>query len=394
MALPTQTQLMLPLMQILSERGEARPKDIYNELAERVDLSAEDRHQTIRCGSQEVNEFERRVRWTRQTAVFKGLIRKGDRAVWSLTEKAKAKLGNIRRGMVLTFAVGPNCTMLWANVEDALAVIEPGSVQTILSSPPYPLQRPREYGNLPADQWVDWMLRLCEQMIPYLTETGSFMFNLGPVWKPGVPAQSLYQEKFLLRMEESLGVHLLQRLDWSNPVKLAQIQWNAKHRVRVKPSVEPIFWMSPNPNAYGNNLAVLRPYSKKGLEAIRNPRLAPRPCGEKFGPTSFVDRGGSIPPSLITATPTGKSDAAYRRAMRAAGMVPHPATMPAAVARFGILLASREGDTVLDPFSGSGTVPIEAARLGRNGIGIERARTYLEGSLIRAQTAGIELLAA
>lgn len=393
MALPTQTQLMLPLMEILSERGEVRPKDIYDELAERVGLSPEDRRQTIRCAAQEVNEFERRVRWTRQTGVLKGLVRKGDRAVWSLTEKAKAKLGNIRRGIVLTFAIGENSALLWANVEDALAVIEPGSVQLILSSPPYPLQRPREYGNLPADQWVDWMLRLCEQMTPLLTNDGSFMFNLGPVWKPGVPAQSLYYERFLLRMEDALGIHLLQHLYWQNPVKLPQMAWNAKRRVRVTPSVEPIFWMSPNPNAYGNNRQVLRPYSKKGLESIRNPRLSKRPCGEQFGPTSFVDRGGSIPPSLITATPTGKEDAAYRRAMRTDGRVPHPATMPSAVSRFGILLASREGDTVLDPFSGSGTVPVEAARLGRNGIGIERSKAYLEGSLIRAQTAGIELLA-
>jgi modification methylase len=70
--------------------------------------------------------------------------------------------------------------------------------------------------------------------------------------------------------------------------------------------------------------------------------------------------------------------------MRAAGMEPHPATLPASVARFAILLATREGDVVVDTFSGSGTVPIEAMRLGRRGIGIERSKLYLEGSLIQS----------
>jgi DNA modification methylase len=64
------------------------------------------------------------------------------------------------------------------------------------------------------------------------------------------------------------------------------------------------------------------------------------------------------------------------------------------VARFGILLATREGDTVMDPFSGSGTVPIEAMRLGRHGIGIDRSKLYNQGGVIRAESAGVKLLVA
>lgn len=164
--------------------------------------------------------------------------------------------------------------------------------------------------------------------------------------------------------------------------------------MRVKPFIEKILWLSPNSHVYSKNLAVLRPYSKKGIQEIQNPREHKRrPCGEKFVPTSFVDRGGFIPQSLIQATPTGRDDAAYRRAIRAAGMEPHPATIPAAVARFCILLASREGDTVVDPFSGSGTVPVEAMRLGRYGLRIERSKLYNQGAILRSQTHDIELAA-
>jgi hypothetical protein len=85
----------------------------------------------VECGDQQVNAFERRVRWTRQTAVLKNLIAKGERSLWSLTDTAHARLGNIMRGTILTFAMSESGAFLWANAEDALTVIEPGVSFTI-----------------------------------------------------------------------------------------------------------------------------------------------------------------------------------------------------------------------------------------------------------------------
>ena len=62
----------------------------------------------------------------------------------------------------------------------------------------------------------------------------------------------------------------------------------------------------------------------------------------------------------------------------------HPATFPRELARRCILLGSREGDTVLDPFSGSGTTGIAANELNRNAILIEINPIYVETSKIRA----------
>jgi len=61
----------------------------------------------------------------------------------------------------------------------------------------------------------------------------------------------------------------------------------------------------------------------------------------------------------------------------------HPATFPRELARRCILLGSREGDTILDPFSGSGTTGIAANELNRNVILIELNPTYVETSKIR-----------
>jgi len=56
----------------------------------------------------------------------------------------------------------------------------------------------------------------------------------------------------------------------------------------------------------------------------------------------------------------------------------HPATFPQALARDHILSWSNEGDTVLDPFSGSGTTAKMAKLMGRNYIGIEVNQEYCD----------------
>ena len=62
---------------------------------------------------------------------------------------------------------------------------------------------------------------------------------------------------------------------------------------------------------------------------------------------------------------------------------PHPAVFPRALARRCILLGSRPGDLILDPFSGSGTVGVVAAELDRKAILIELNEDYVRQSKAR-----------
>ncbi len=57
---------------------------------------------------------------------------------------------------------------------------------------------------------------------------------------------------------------------------------------------------------------------------------------------------------------------------------PHPCQLPIHLLDRLILLSTDEGDTVLDPFSGTGTTAISAKRLGRNYIGFEIDSEYVE----------------
>jgi site-specific DNA-methyltransferase (cytosine-N4-specific) len=265
-------------------------------------------------------------------------------------------------------------------------------VDLIMTSPPYPLLKPREYGNTDHKRWVEWMLRECENWIPLLTSRGSMMLNVGNAWNAGVPSESSYIERLVIGLEDKLGMHLIQRLYWHNPAKLpAPMPWVAVQRLRVKQTVEPILWMEPTPHAKGNNRHVLTPYTKGGLKALKTDPRRARPCGYKFGENSFVDNGGAIPSSVITCATGDASDKRYQREERKAGRQAHPAIMPAAVARFGILLATDELDTVYDPMAGSGTVAVEAEKLNRFAIASERSREYLESARIRCLAEGLQI---
>ena len=56
----------------------------------------------------------------------------------------------------------------------------------------------------------------------------------------------------------------------------------------------------------------------------------------------------------------------------------HPTQKPLKLMEYLIKLVSKEGATVLDPFTGSGTTLIACAKLGRGGIGIEKEEEYIK----------------
>lgn len=69
----------------------------------------------------------------------------------------------------------------------------------------------------------------------------------------------------------------------------------------------------------------------------------------------------------------------------------HPTVKPAAVMRWLVRLVTREGDTVLDPFTGSGTTGVACIEEGREFVGIERELDYVEISRRRLEAASAQL---
>lgn len=71
----------------------------------------------------------------------------------------------------------------------------------------------------------------------------------------------------------------------------------------------------------------------------------------------------------------------------------HPAAFPEALVEPCILACSDPGDTVLDPFVGSGTTAVVAERLGRRVIGFDLNPDYILLAAERCRRAGLELAA-
>jgi len=71
----------------------------------------------------------------------------------------------------------------------------------------------------------------------------------------------------------------------------------------------------------------------------------------------------------------------------------HPAPYPLQLAERLIRMFSFVGDTVLDPFMGTGTTNVAAAKWGRNSIGVEVDAKYFEMAVSRIDRETPKLLA-
>lgn len=389
LAAPTHDQLMLPLLDEIDRLGgRARPSDLYERLAERLAVPDDVLSETKTFSDGQTHRlWERRVRWARQTAVLRGLITSPERGVWELTAIGGNVLKKIQPGLVITIFETDDGVALWANAEDAAAVIEKESCQLVYCSPPYPIQNARAYGGMGVPEWLAWMKRLGGMWKELLTHDGSLMVNIGQVCVQGSPAQSPYIERFTLMMLDELGFHLADRQYWHNPTKLpSPMPWVATRRVRCKPSVEPVLWFSRSAHCKADNRNVLQPYSEQSSRRyIGKPgRAEQRVSGYDFGSRSWAaDNGGSIPSNLIIARNGGGPRDHYRRRCAETGLPAHPATFPAELPERGILLTTDVGDLVYDPLAGSGQTAAVAERLGRRWITSERVLDYVQVQAFR-----------
>ena len=173
----------------------------------------------------------------------------------------KAGLQNCRHGVVLTVYETDLGQALWATCESAVQLISAGSVDLIMTSPPYPLTQKKQYGNLDTREHVEWLAGCARDWRRILADTGSLVLNLADVWTPGAPAVSLYQERLLIKLIDELGYHLAQKFYWENPAKMpSPAEWVTVRRIRVTNSIENIWWLAKTPHPKANNREVLRPY--------------------------------------------------------------------------------------------------------------------------------------
>lgn len=287
-----------------------------------------------------------------------------------------------------------------------------GKVQLIFTSPPFPLNQKKKYGNLKGNKYKEWFVNLAEIYSELLTDNGSIVIELGNAWEPDRPVQSLLPLESLLGFvnNEKAGLRLCQKFVCYNPARLpSPAQWVTINRIRTTDSYTNVWWMSKTDYPKADNSKVLRPYSKSMQSLLKRQKYnsGKRPSQHNISKKGFLtDHGGSIMPNVLEFESIDKSKEArvpenifsiansrstdyFLQRCREEGYKPHPARMQLDLVSFFIEFLTEPGDLVLDPFAGSNTTGFCAERAKRKWISIEMEEEYGKQSILRFEDPAI-----
>jgi site-specific DNA-methyltransferase (cytosine-N4-specific) len=261
------------------------------------------------------------------------------------------------------------------------------SLDLVMTSPPFALQRQKAYGNKDQAEYLDWLMDFGSLVHAKLKPTGSFVIDVGGAYQKGVPARSLYHLRLPIRFCDEIGFFLAEDFYWYNPAKLpSPIEWVNKRKLRAKDSVNNLWWFSKTEWPKADVRNVLAPYSDRMLKLIEDPEkfYTPkvRPSGHDIGTGFAKDNGGAIPSNLLQI-PNTESNGGYVAGCKLVGADRHPARFPAKLPEFFIRFLTDPGDTVLDIFAGSNTTGAVAEIEGRRWLAFEERLDYLAASVFR-----------
>ena len=270
---------------------------------------------------------------------------------------------------------------------ELLAQLDSNSIDLVMTSPPFALQREKTYGNVEQEAYVNWLFVFCEQVYRVIKPHGSFVIDLGGAYQSKRPVRSLHNYRILIKLCDELDFRLAEEFFWYNPSKLpSPIEWVNKRKIRAKDSVNTIWWLSKTDNPKANVSNVLVPYSERMKKLLKNPEKyyqpKERPSGHDIGTAFATNNGGAIPSNLLQI-PNTESSSRYIQLCKAVNVPSHPARFPQKLPLFFINFLTEPGDIVLDIFAGSNTTGAAAESVNRRWIAFEQNLSYLSASVFR-----------
>lgn len=270
---------------------------------------------------------------------------------------------------------------------DLINELDDNSVDLVMTSPPFALLREKEYGNKSQQEYIGWLAQFAQRLLPKLKDTGSLVVDLGGAYERSQPTRSLYQFRVLIHFCDVLGYHLAEEFYWYNPSKLpSPIEWVNKRKIRVKDSVNTVWWFSKTERPKADITKVLVPYSARMKKLIEDPEkfytAKERPSGHQISMSFGKDNGGAIPSNLLEIS-NSESNGRYLDFCKKLGIKGHPARFPKALPEFFIKMLTNEGDLVVDIFGGSCTTGEACEGLRRQWKCFELDRQYAANSIFR-----------
>lgn len=374
--------------------------ELYQAVAQRACLDTDEAQRVEPVGEAQAprNVFHRKVRWYQQTLKNMGLLQRveGKRGLWELTERAQKGLHPIRRTLkVLAFSTDLGVA-IWGDSEDVFQDLDV-PITLCFTSPPYPLRRARNYGNVDCRAIVDFICQTLAPALDKLADDGSLVINLtNDIFEERSPARSTYLERLVLALEDNFGLHLMDRFVWHNPTKPpGPLQWASLTRQQLNVAYEPVMWFAKDPHKVkSDNRRVLQPHTSSQQALISR-------GGEKrhtsYGDGAYTLRPGSfgaatagtIPRNVLQIPHRCRWSAAYRQHAQSLGLPLHGAGMPYTLPEFMIRFLTEPGDLVADPFGGRSMTGRAAESLGRMWFCVEKMLEYaIGGSALFADCSG------
>ena len=252
---------------------------------------------------------------------------------------------------MIEFKIG-DCRELLKEVPD-------GSVRLVVTSPPYNIGKP--YGKykdkIALNDWEELISEVTKEVHRILTPDGSFFLNLSPV--PFGEGKEILPLPYVgYKIMKDNNFYLRNMITWTFN--------NMQNCVnRLSGRYENILWGVKDINNYVFNLDDIRiPYITQNDKRLEG--------GKGRNPTDvwYFDRVNNMTKKKLNLT--------------------HPTVYPLPMILRILKMSSSEGDTILDPFVGSGTSLVAAKILGRNGIGFELDERYYDEIKMRLENEGCE----
>ncbi|MEZ5615956.1 MAG: site-specific DNA-methyltransferase [Rhodocyclaceae bacterium] len=262
---------------------------------------------------------------------------------------------------------------------DCLRVLQglpDNSIDLIVTSPPYADQRKHTYGGVAPDEYVAWFLPITRELLRVLKPTGTFILNIKERVVSG--ERHTYVLELILEMRRQ-GWLWTEELIWHKK-NCYPGKWPNRFRDAWERLLQ--FNKARQFNMYQEEVMVpMGDWAKarlKNLSTTDRVRDESR-VGSGFGKKieNWISRSMAFPTNVLNLA----TECSNRK---------HSAVFPEALPEWFIKLFTQEGDTVLDPFMGSGTTIRVAKRLGRNAVGIEIQPEYVE--LARSELATPQLV--
>jgi len=266
---------------------------------------------------------------------------------------------------------------LLGDCAELLKSLPTDSVDLVFTSPPYADSRKNTYGGVHPDRYVAWFLPIAEQLLRVLKPTGTFVLNI--------------KEKVVEGERHTYVMELIMEMRKQGWLWTEEFIWHKKNSYpgkwpnRFRDSWERLIQFNKDRKFAMYQEAVMVPigdWANGRLKNLSNTDLTRDEAknGSGFGKnvSNWLERNMVYPTNVVHLATECNNKA-------------HSAAFPDALPEWFIKLFTQEGDTVLDPFAGSGTTLFVAQRMNRNAIGFEIKPEYYEIITQRIASQAVEL---